>query len=95
MYSIGPSASIVSLRGFEVALQVGVAALAQLQNIVDKNYLALHKAFGEKLLHFKLRLICKLLAEQFVGGLEEAHISLGKEIVALGYQRVVHSFRVA
>ena len=48
MYSIGPSASIVSLRGFEVALQVGVAALAHLQNIVDKNYLALHKAFGEK-----------------------------------------------
>ena len=48
VYSIGPSASIVSLRGFEVALQVSVAALAQFQNIVDKNYLALHKAFGEK-----------------------------------------------
>ena len=95
MYSIGPSASIVSLRGFEVALQVSVAALAQLQNIVDKNYLALHKPFGEKTTHFKLWLTCKLLAEQFVGGLEEAHISFGKEIVALEYHRVVHSFRLA
>ena len=42
-----------------------------------------------------LRLVCKLLAQQFVGGLEEAHVGFGKEVVALGHQRIVHRFRVA
>jgi hypothetical protein len=42
-----------------------------------------------------LRLVSKLFAEQLIDDLEESHVGLGKEIVALGRERVVHTLRVA
>ncbi len=46
----GACSGVVALRGLEFALHVGVAALAQLQDVVHQDNLALHKSFREKLL---------------------------------------------
>jgi hypothetical protein len=47
----GACSGVIALRGLEFALQVGVAALAQLHDVVHQDDLALHKSFCEKLLH--------------------------------------------
>ena len=38
-----------------------------------------------------LRLVRELLPQQLEDGLEEAHVGLRKEVIALGDQRVVHT----
>lgn len=52
---MGLTIDMIPLRGFELALQVGVTSLTQLQDIVHKNDLALHEAVGEELLDSQLR----------------------------------------